>query len=90
MSTKAKPVDPYQVLGIRAGATEEQIKRAYKNAAAISHPDAPGGNSDTFTLVQAAYDECLRREHQERWGTSANAIGAGIQAPLKQIEWTTP
>lgn len=79
--------DPYEVLGVRSGASEAQIKQAYKAAASLAHPDAPGGSESLFKLIQAAYEECLRREHADRWGTSSSAIGSGIQAPLEQITW---
>ena len=82
-----RPRDPYEVLGLRSGASEAQIKQAYKVQAAIAHPDAPAGSESLFQLIQAAYEECLRREHEDRWGTSSSTIGSGIQAPLKQIQF---
>ena len=83
----SKPVNPHAVLGLRSGADEAALQAAYKAQSLKCHPDAPGGSDEAFTLVAAAYDECMRRLHEERWGTSSGAIGSGIKAPLKQITW---
>ena len=85
--TKNGAVDPYAVLGVRAGETNEAtLTAAYKKRSRECHPDA-GGSEEAFSLVGAAHQELLRRAHEERWGTSSGAIGSGIKAPLLQITW---
>ena len=39
-------MDPYKVLGIAPGATDEEIKRAYRNLSRKYHPDANINNPD--------------------------------------------
>ncbi len=39
-------MDPYKVLGIAPGATDEEIKRAYRNLSRKYHPDANVNNPD--------------------------------------------
>ncbi|MDE7476530.1 MAG: DnaJ domain-containing protein [Lachnospiraceae bacterium] len=55
--------EAYYFLGIREGASEEQIKRAYRYKAKLYHPDA-NPNTDTkeyYIKVQKAY-ECLMND----------------------------
>ncbi|MCW1301623.1 MAG: J domain-containing protein [Candidatus Parvarchaeota archaeon] len=65
--------DPYKVLGIKPGASEEEIKRAYKSLAKKYHPDLNAGNKEAeekFKKINQAYRELTNR------GSSASA-GAG-------------
>jgi hypothetical protein len=49
--------DPYEILGVPKGATEEAIKAAYREKAKQHHPDLNhGGNSDDFVRIQEAFD----------------------------------
>ncbi|EAN99997.1 hypothetical protein C3747_18g209 [Trypanosoma cruzi] len=49
--------NPYAVLGIKQGATKEEIKKAYRVLARKHHPDAPGGSHEKFQEIQEAYDQ---------------------------------
>ncbi|ORC92621.1 putative chaperone protein DNAj [Trypanosoma theileri] len=49
--------NPYTVLGIKQGATKEEIKKAYRVLARKHHPDAPGGSHERFQEIQAAYEQ---------------------------------
>lgn len=49
-------MDPYKVLGISAGASEQEIKRAYLSMAAKYHPDH-GGDAWVFEQIRTAYEQ---------------------------------
>ena len=46
----------YETLGVPKGASEEEIKRAYRRMAAQHHPDKQGGNTAKFQEIQSAYE----------------------------------
>jgi len=49
--------DLYQVLELTPGATEEEIKKAYRKQALVHHPDRNGGvQSEVFLQLKTAYD----------------------------------
>src|SRR5258705_7204000 len=50
--------DPYRTLGLKRGATLDEVKRAYRRLAKINHPDAAGeGALPRFLAIQAAYEQ---------------------------------
>ena len=62
--------DPYRVLGISPGASDEEIKKAYRNLSRKYHPDANINNpnraqaEERFKEVQQAYDQIMREKQQ--------------------------
>lgn len=48
--------DPFKVLGVKADASEAEIKKAYYKAARENHPDK-GGSADAMTEVNKAYKQ---------------------------------
>lgn len=58
--------DPYQVLGIQRGASEEEIKKAYRKLSRIYHPDANVNNpnkeqaEEKFKEIQQAYQQIMK------------------------------
>ena len=49
--------DPYIILGVPRQASGEDIARAYRRAARLSHPDSGGaGSAERFQAVSDAYD----------------------------------
>jgi DnaJ-class molecular chaperone len=51
--------DPYQVLGVARGVSNEDLRKAYRKLAKEFHPDRNQGNekaSDRFKEISAAYD----------------------------------
>ena len=66
----ANPKTPYEVLGVRANATQEEIKKAYKKAALCFHPDMCKGDADEveeatrlFQLIGEAFAVLGDREY---------------------------
>ena len=56
--TSRGDLDPYVVLGVRRRASPEEIARAYKRAARLTHPDGggSGAGSERFQMVSDAYE----------------------------------
>lgn len=54
----APSADPWQTLGLAPGATQDEIRRAYRRLAKINHPDAAGESAlPRFLAIQQAYDQ---------------------------------
>ena len=70
--------DPYEVLGIQRGASEDEIKKAYRAKCKRWHPD-PNPNDPTaeehFKEVQAAYDAITKGETGPQNGGYGNPYG---------------
>lgn len=49
--------DPWAVLGVRPGASKEEIKKAYREKALQLHPDKPGGDASKFKELTQAMDD---------------------------------
>lgn len=70
-------VDPYRVLGISPSASEEEIKKAYRNLSRKYHPDANINNpnkeqaEEKFKEIQAAYNQIMD-ERQNGYGYSSS------------------
>jgi len=47
--------NPYEILGVRRDATDDQVKAAYRRRAKATHPDS-GGDPDAFSRVRKAYE----------------------------------
>lgn len=60
--------DPYSILGVARGASEEEIKKAYKTLSRKYHPDAninnPNRNQaeERFKEIQAAYQQIMKEK----------------------------
>jgi hypothetical protein len=63
--------DPYRILGLPRGASEAEVKAAYRRLAKAFHPDAAGEKAiPRFLAIQAAYDAITG--HEEKPGGSAS------------------
>lgn len=72
--------DPYQVLGISRGASDDEVKKAYRTLSRKYHPDANINNpnkdqaEERFKQVQQAYDQIMKERQQ---GYSEGPAGDG-------------
>lgn len=73
--------DPYQVLGVSRGASDEEIKKAYRALSRKYHPDANVNNpnreqaEECFKEVQQAYDQIMKEKQQGGSSYSYNHAG---------------
>lgn len=58
--------DYFNILGVAAGASEEEIKKAYKRLAMKHHPDR-GGDQAKFQEIQEAYDVLTNPQRRGQW-----------------------
>ncbi|MDD4931702.1 MAG: DnaJ C-terminal domain-containing protein [Candidatus Colwellbacteria bacterium] len=65
--------DYYSILGVDRGASEDDIKKAYRKLAHQHHPDKPGGDAERFKEINEAYQVLSdqgKRSQYDRFGTS--------------------
>ncbi|KAB1264531.1 DnaJ-like protein subfamily B member 8 [Camelus dromedarius] len=77
----------YEVLGLQAGASPEDIRKAYRRLALRWHPDKNPGNKEEaerrFKQVSEAYEvlsDCRRRSAYDRAGRDSRRAG-GASSP---------
>lgn len=70
--------NPYEVLGVREGASKEDIKKAYREQAKKYHPDQYGDNplkdlaEDKMRELNEAYDSLMKNTSSNNYGSSNN------------------
>lgn len=73
---------PYEILGVPASATQEELRRAYRRMLRQTHPDT-GGDAGLFVAVQTAW---------ERVGTPGERAlyDRGVSRTEQPHTWATP
>ena len=70
--------DPYEVLGVQHGASDDEIKKAYRAKCKRWHPDLNPNDptaEEHFKEVQAAYDAITRGDTGPQYGGSQQGYG---------------
>lgn len=52
--------NPFDMLGVPAGADEERVEQAFRKLSLEAHPDRPGGSDEAMTRLSWAKDEALQ------------------------------
>jgi molecular chaperone DnaJ len=76
--------DLYEILGVTADASDEEIKRSYRRKARQLHPDA-GGDGDGFKELTTAYEVLKNpqaRANYDRFGDPRGPSGAAAGDPF--------
>ncbi len=80
--------DPYKILGLQPGATDEEVKRAYRALAKKYHPDRNPGDKEAARKMQevnAAYDQIKNPQQSQPGGYGnpyGNSYGGGYYDPF--------
>jgi molecular chaperone DnaJ len=75
--------DPYNVLGLERGASDEEVKKAYRTLSRKYHPDANINNpnkeqaEERFKEVQQAYDSIQQEKENGYAGYGSSGSGYG-------------
>ena len=67
--------DYFNILGVDANASDDEIKKSYKKLAMKHHPDR-GGNQAEFQKIQEAYDVLTNPQKRAQW-EQERQFGAG-------------
>lgn len=73
-------MDYYKILGINKGASEEEVKKAFRKLAHKYHPDKSGGDEKKFKEIVEAYailSDKKKREQYDKFGRVFDDGGAG-------------
>lgn len=86
-------LNPYEVLGLAPGASDEEIKKAYRSLSRKYHPDANVNNpnkaaaEEKFKQVQQAYDQIMKEKQQSySYGGNRSYSGYASDSGKDSIE----
>src|SRR5271165_657966 len=80
-------IDPRSILGVRAGASMEEIQRAFRDKSRKHHPDL-GGDEWAFRMVVRAY-EILKTTREIEAGQPSPSIvvnGSGFETNWRDVQ----
>jgi molecular chaperone DnaJ len=72
--------DYYDILGVSKGASEDEIKKAYRKMAHKYHPDKSGGDEAKFKEASSAYSvlsDKSKRAQYDQFGQTFDGAGGG-------------
>src|SRR5437764_14178985 len=87
--------DYYDILGVKKGASDDEIKKAYRNLAKKYHPDKNKGNKEAenkFKEMSEAYAVLSDKEKRDQYGRLGREAfsfggGAGGQNPFAGFDF---
>lgn len=71
--------DYYEVLGVGKGASDDEIKKAFRRKAVEHHPDKTGGDDKAFKEINEAYEVLKDKSKRQRYDQFGHA-GVGSSA----------
>lgn len=71
--------DYYEVLGVAKGASDDEIKKAFRRKAVEHHPDKTGGDDTAFKEINEAYEVLKDQQKRQRYDQFGHA-GVGSSA----------
>lgn len=84
--------DYYDILGVKKNATDEELKKAYRNLAKKHHPDKNKGNKEAenkFKEISEAYAVLSDKEKREQYDRlGSEAFGAGGANPFAGFDFS--
>lgn len=72
--------DPYEIIGIPVGASQNEIKKAYRRLSLILHPDKDTGDEKAFMKLTKAYQALTDDEARKNWEKYGNPDGPGAMS----------
>ncbi len=72
--------DYYSILGVAKGATQDELKKAYRKLAHTHHPDKAGGDEAKFKEINEAYGvlgDPEKRRQYDQFGQTFSGAGSG-------------
>jgi curved DNA-binding protein CbpA len=87
-------MDPYEVLGVKRGASAEELHDAYRRMVKLHHPDRNGGSAEStrrFQEVQEAYDRVREQRasdprHRRPAGPPPPPGDPSVEARMRDLE----
>lgn len=73
--------DPFATLGVSPGASRDDLTRAFRRLARITHPDK-GGDPERFKAVTEAYDAARRIVSR-----GDDVAGTRASEPRERYDW---
>ena len=74
-------MDPYEVLGVKSDASQEEIKKKYRKLSLKYHPDKNGGNesaTEKFKQINEAYEKIETKEKRQQYENSKHGFHPGM------------
>ena len=76
--------DYYKILGLEKGASDDEIRRAFRRLAQEHHPDK-GGDQAKFKEINEAYQvlsDKTKRAQYDQFGQTFEGMGGGAGGPF--------